>query len=132
MKPILRFLGLLCLLLTSVGHANEVEVVEVRLIKQGQSWQFRTTLRHADTGWRHYADGWRVVDNKGKVLGQRTLYHPHVDEQPFTRGLDGVVIPDGNHIVFVEAHDKKHGWSKQRVRIDLRKMKGDRYSIGIR
>jgi hypothetical protein len=132
MKSILRCLGLLCFFLAPVGYANEVEVVEVKLIKQGKSWQFRTTLRHADTGWKHYADGWRVVDDRGKVLAHRTLYHPHVDEQPFTRGLDGVVIPGAVHIVFVEAHDKKHGWSKQRVRIDLRKMKGDRYSIGIR
>ncbi|GMQ92223.1 MAG: hypothetical protein BMS9Abin11_1545 [Gammaproteobacteria bacterium] len=37
--------------LASAGHANEIEVVEVKPIKQGKSWQFRTTLRHADTGW---------------------------------------------------------------------------------
>jgi hypothetical protein len=81
---------------------------------------FHVTLKHGDTGWDHYADAWRVVSSDGKELGLRTLYHPHVDEQPFTRSLGNVKIPSQMDTVFVEAHDKVHGWSKQRYKVKLR------------
>ncbi|MDX1650354.1 MAG: hypothetical protein R3263_10925, partial [Myxococcota bacterium] len=56
---------------------------------------FQATLRHADEGWSHYADLWVVEDETGRVLGRRVLRHPHVEEQPFTRGLRGVTVPEG-------------------------------------
>jgi len=86
-------------------------------------------LRHADTGWEHYADAWRVVTETGKILGTRTLYHPHEEEQPFTRSLRGVQIPQGIGVVIVEAHDKVHGWSGQRVKVDLARAAGERYQV---
>jgi hypothetical protein len=43
------------------------------------------------------------------VLGSRTLYHPHVDEQPFTRSLDNVAIPTDVTTVVIRAHDTVHG-----------------------
>jgi hypothetical protein len=113
----------------TVAHAGDVEVVAVTFDKQGKTWTVDTTLRHADSGWDHYANAWRVVTVDGSVVGTRTLYHPHVDEQPFTRSLSGVAIPDGTTVVFVEAHDKVHGWSKQRVRVDLTQSAGERYRV---
>ena len=87
-------------------------------------------LRHADTGWDHYADAWRVVTEKGEDLGTRTLYHPHENEQPFTRSLSNILIPKGINVIYVEAHDKVHGWSPQRIRVDIRQDKGERYTLG--
>ena len=72
-------------------------------------YSFRVTLSHGDTGWDHYADRWEVRDADGAVLGTRVLAHPHVDEQPFTRGLSGVSIPDGQSPVTIVAHDSIHG-----------------------
>jgi hypothetical protein len=109
--------------------ANEVEIVKTRFEKYGSTWTVDTTLRHNDTGWDHYADKWRVVDPQDKVLGERVLFHPHENEQPFTRSESGIVIPDTTTIVYVEAHDKVHGWSKQRVRVDLQSKKGDRFTV---
>jgi hypothetical protein len=37
------------------------------------------------------------------------LSHPHTDEQPFTRALAGVRIPDGVTEVTVRAHDSVDG-----------------------
>lgn len=113
----------------SPALANEVEIVHTQFEKIGNTWTVNTTLRHHDTGWDHYADKWRVVDRHGKVLGERVLFHPHENEQPFTRGESGIKIPDTTTIVYVEAHDKVHGWSKQRVRVDLKNSKGDRYTV---
>lgn len=120
------------LLLIGTGQlavAGEVEIVKVQIRAAGNSWHANVTLRHDDTGWEHYADAWQVVDENGKLLGKRVLYHPHVNEQPFTRSLSGIEIPAGTQVVYVEAHDKVHGWSKQRVRIDLNASSGDRYEV---
>jgi len=86
-------------------------------------------LQHPDTGWDHYADAWRVVTPEGEVLGTRLLTHPHVNEQPFTRSLNGVNIPRGVTKVIVEARDSKDGWAKQRVVVDLRRRQGPRYRV---
>ena len=108
--------------------AGQVEIVHARFDKAGDGWLVEVTLRHQDTGWDHYADGWQVVDGAGQVLGHRTLFHPHVDEQPFTRSLM-VRIPEGVHQVFVEAHDKVHGWSPQRLAVDLTQASGPGYEV---
>ncbi len=126
------WLGFVLLCLAGMaGHAiaGQVEIVQTQFISRGGVWQVYTTLRHGDTGWEHYADAWRVVTETGDVLGTRTLFHPHVDEQPFTRSQGGIQIPKDVHIVFVEAHDKEHGWSPQRVQVDLRQDKGERFTV---
>jgi hypothetical protein len=120
---------LVALLPWAAIQANEVEVVSTEFSRQGNNWYVSTTLRHRDSGWDHYADQWRVVDEKGNVLGKRILYHPHEHEQPFTRSQGGIEIPAGTKTVFVEGHDKVHGWSRQRVRVDLTRKSGDRFSV---
>jgi len=111
-------------------QANEVEIVNVSFRHTGGgNWSVDVTLRHADTGWDQYADAWRVLADDGKVLGTRTLVHPHVDEQPFTRSLGGVAIPAGMTTVYVEAHDSVHGWSPQRVQVNLDKARGERFEV---
>lgn len=100
--------------------ANEVQIVDVKVEKQRAVWVFHVTLKHNDTGWDHYADAWRVVTTNGKEIAKRTLYHPHENEQPFTRSLGDVQIPANVNEVFVEAHDKVHGWSKQRFKVKIR------------
>lgn len=129
MRMLLRLLAGLFAFASAAAHAGDVEVVAVTFDKQGGTWSVNTTLRHADSGWDHYADAWRVVTVDGRVLGTRTLYHPHVDEQPFTRSLSGIAIPGSTTVVFVEAHDKVHGWSRQRVRVDLTQSTGERYRV---
>jgi hypothetical protein len=43
----------------------------------------------------------------GTVLGTRVLLHPHEDEQPFTRELENVRIPDTVRSVSVRAWMKR-------------------------
>lgn len=90
------------------GNAD-VLAVEVRKTGAG-TYAFAVTVRHDDTGWDHYADRWEVLDPDGSVLATRVLGHPHVDEQPFTRSLSGVAIPEGITSVRIRAHDKVHGF----------------------
>jgi len=116
-------------ILTSPVFANDVEIIKVVLTKRAGTWQADVTLKHQDEGWKHYADGWRLVDSNGNEIGKRTLYHPHVNEQPFTRSLTGFYLAEKMKVIFVEAHDLKHGWSADKVKIDLSKPSGDRYQI---
>lgn len=113
----------------NTAMADEVEIVKVMLEPAAHRWTFHVTLQHEDTGWEHYADGWRIVDDKGNELGFRKLWHPHQNEQPFTRTLANVLVPKDVNIIYIEAHDKVHGWSKQRVRINMKEKKGKRYEI---
>ena len=55
----------------------------------------------------------------GEIIATRTLHHPHVDEQPFSRSLSGVKIPDAVKQVVVRGHDSVHGYGGEEQRVDL-------------
>ena len=110
---------LIATLTASVSLASDVEIVNVEATQSGGVWRFDVTLRHADTGWEHYADGWEVLTPDGTSLGLRVLAHPHVNEQPFTRSLGGVVIPEGLSEVTIRARDNVDGWSAETYTVEL-------------
>jgi hypothetical protein len=93
----------------SPNMAGEVDVVNVVAQQtSAQTYRFDVTLRLADEGWDHYANKWDVVDPSGRVLGERILHHPHVNEQPFTRSLSSIKIPDDIDFVMIRGHDSVH------------------------
>ena len=106
-------------LVASAATAEPPEIREVTFDRTGDTARFSVTLAHPDTGWDHYADGWRVEDADGQVLDTRILVHPHVNEQPFTRSLGGVTIPDGTETVYIRAKCSVDGWSEDRVAVSL-------------
>ncbi|MEM6481405.1 MAG: hypothetical protein AAF681_06125 [Pseudomonadota bacterium] len=113
-------LALICVVITaSAAIADEPEVLNVSVSKAGMVWVVSVTLQHDDTGWDHYADGWEVLDARGGRLGYRKLMHPHVEEQPFTRSLSGIVIPDGTREIFIRTRCSTHGWSTELTRVEL-------------
>ena len=94
----------------SGGVAGEADVIEAKIRpEQDGSFTISATLRHADSGWKHYADRWEVLGPQGQVLAKRVLWHPHVEEQPFTRSLGDITIPQGIERVTIRAHDSVHG-----------------------
>ncbi len=90
--------------------ADDAKIVDAKILSAGGERQFQihVTLEHADTGWDHYANRWDVLDQDGNLLGSRTLHHPHVNEQPFTRSLS-LTIPPGVTRVTIVASDSVHG-----------------------
>lgn len=100
--------------------ADDATITHVAASKSSGMWQFDVTVLHDDTGWDHYVDAWRIVDGKGNVLGVRNLAHPHVGEQPFTRSLSGVKIPDGVDEVNIQTRDLPGGWSSSSTTVKLR------------
>lgn len=114
----LRFVPILCLA-SGAALADPAQVVSVEARASGSDWQFSVTLEHGDTGWEDYADGWRIELEDGSVLGTRVLHHPHVNEQPFTRSLSGVVIPEGVSQVHIRARTNTDGWAEERFAYEL-------------
>lgn len=105
MKAIVLFL---C---NATASLADMPVVERAVATPGRDgWTIAVTIRHSDEGWDHYADGWSVFAPDGTELAHRALLHPHVDEQPFTRALSGIAIPDGEVRLTLRAHDLVHGW----------------------
>ena len=99
--------------------AGEADVIDAKVSKSGNSYSFSVTVVHNDTGWDHYANKWDVVAPDGTVLDTRTLHHPHVNEQPFTRNLSGVEIPGNITSVSIRAHDTIHGYGGKTFPLDL-------------
>lgn len=130
MKSLLISL-LLMTAIASNSFGDDVRIKKVIFKQETKGlWTVSVTVSHQDEGWKHYADQWRVVNSEnGKVLGARILAHPHVDEQPFTRSLSNIPIPEGVTDVYIEGHDTIHGWSPHKVKIDMSKNKGRRYEI---
>ncbi len=121
----MRSLGLLLValgvaILPPAATAKDAHVVGVKAVRSSDgTWRFDVTVRSNDTGWKKYADRWEVVGPGGKVLGRRVLLHPHENEQPFTRSLSGVRIPDRIKQVTVRAHDKVNGYGGKSVTVTL-------------
>jgi hypothetical protein len=103
----------------AAARGGEADVLGVEVACEERTCAFAVTLRHADTGWDHYADRYEIVAPDGRVLGTRVLQHPHVDEQPFTRRLPGIEIPPGVARVRVRAGDSVHGFGGAEVEVEV-------------
>ena len=113
--------GLAALLLwAGAAVAGEADVVEAEATQEGAgAWRFDVTVAHADEGWDHYADKWEVLAPDGSLLGTRVLLHPHETEQPFTRSLGGVAVPEAVTQVTLRAHDSVHGLGGGETTVEL-------------
>ncbi len=114
--------ALMLLMMTGICVAGEADIVGVEAARASDgTWSFDVTVSHDDEGWDHYANRWDVVTPDGTVLGTRTLLHPHETEQPFTRSLRGVSVPDGVVSVTLRANDSVHGTGGREISVDLLK-----------
>ena len=117
--PLRFLLNVMIVCTINTVSAGEADVISVRVQHNGgDSFQFITTVEHADTGWKHYANAWEVLDMDGNVIGKRVLHHPHVDEQPFTRSMR-LTVPPGIKKVQVRAVDSIHDTGGKIVVVNL-------------
>ena len=85
--------------------ASEADVIDAEVKQEDDgSYTINVTVQHADEGWNHYADHWLILDKDEQVIAARKLMHPHVKEQPFTRNLSYIEIPDDVAEVTIRAH----------------------------
>lgn len=119
-----------CLMLPAArfAAASPVEVVMAVFERAQGGWRVSVTLRHGDTGWDHYANVWVVETLDGSELGRRVLFHPHEDEQPFTRS-QRIAIPAHLTRVRVRAGDNLSGIDSNSVVVDLTRRDGERFQV---
>lgn len=102
------------------AHAGEADVIAAKARRGGDGkWSFAVTIRSNDKGWKYYCDRFEVRAPDGRVLGVRRLLHPHEDEQPFTRDLEGVEIPPGLPGVLIRAHHSARGYDGRVLKLKL-------------
>jgi hypothetical protein len=105
------------------GRYPDVVAVELRNVGDGVYDVVVTVSSPYDTPER-YADGWRVLDPEGNVLGIHTLLHDHANEQPFTRMQRGVAIPVDVARVTIEGRDQANGFGGATITIDVPRTDG--------
>ena len=135
--PILLFF--LCLLSSSIYAQNtaDADVIKVLAIETAPNiWKFDVTVQHPDQDWKDYCDGWNVVLENGHVvlpdsssIFTRTLFHPHIHEQPFTRSQSGLYIPPDNGFVRVQAHDLKAGFGGKELLLKLENTQSEQITV---
>lgn len=95
----------------STGEQRFPDVVGVEISgERSAGLSFAVTISSPYDSPERYADGIRVRSADGTVFGETTLTHGHASEQPFTRSVTGVKVPDGVTEVVVEARDQANGW----------------------
>lgn len=104
---------------TGDGRTGCADVIDGSIVATAAGFTVSATVRSADTGWDKYADAWQVRAPDGEVLAERVLTHPHESEQPFTRSLTGVQIPQEMTIVVLAAHDLVAGFCGAEFAIEV-------------
>ena len=109
-------------LFVATASAGEADVVDVKAKqKNNGSYSFKVSVQHEDEGWDHYANRWEVLSEDGTIIATRVLHHPHVNEQPFTRSMSGIEIPEDLKFVLVRAHDSQHEYGGKVFKVELLK-----------
>ena len=95
------------------------DVLSTELEPTDDTWRLHATLSSPYDTPERYADAFRALDEDRTVLGVRELAHDHANEQPFTRSLDGLEIPDDVERITVEGRDQRNGWSGTTVELEV-------------
>ena len=101
--------------------ASDAKIIKASAeLTSAKKFNISVTVEHADEGWDHFANAWRVFSTEGELIGERALHHPHVKEQPFTRTLLGLEVPSDLNEVVIVAVCSKTGESKASYKLKLR------------
>ena len=120
-----------------VAAAPDADITNVyaRQEKNG-TWTFHVSVRHPDRSYDDFADGWDLVTGAGQVLKveshhrfTKVVRRPHLKEQPFTRTVKGVVIPESVEKLKVRAHDSRAGFGGKEVLVHLNRRFGNNFSV---
>lgn len=95
------------------------DVVAVAVSRGSDTYSFEVTISSPYDSPARYADAFRVVGDDGQVYGIRELTHDHANEQPFTRSLGAMEIPETVDEVTIQGRDRVYGWGGETVTVEL-------------
>lgn len=112
-------LALTCASPLAMAGAADVIAASARQTPDG-TWSFEVTMRCDDRGADYFCDRFEVLTPTARVVGVRRLLHDHSDEQPFTRDLQGVRVPDGfPRGVLIRGHHNIRGYEGAALKLAL-------------
>lgn len=82
-------------------------------------FHFTVTISSEYDSEERFADAFRVRSTDGDEYAVRELGRHHADEQPFTRELGEVEIPEEVTVVVIEGRDSDNGWGGETIEVDL-------------
>lgn len=104
----------------STAEQRHPDIIAVEIADAGDGrFNLDVTVSSPYDTAERYADGWRVLDPAGTVLGEHTLTHDHASEQPFTRTQSGVEIPSDVSSVTVEGRDQEFGYGGDTMTVEV-------------
>ncbi len=95
------------------------DVIDAELEPAGDTWRLSATLSSPYDTPERYSDAFRALTPDGEELGVRVLLHDHANEQPFTRALTDLQIPDDVDTIIVEGRDLEHGWGGETITLEV-------------
>jgi hypothetical protein len=104
---------------TSPEEQRFPDVIDATAELRSTGWTFSATISSPYDTPERYADAWRVVGPDGEVFGVRELTHDHASEQPFTRSLSGIEVPETVDLVTIEGRDLVNGWGGATFEVTL-------------
>lgn len=118
-------LSLTCASPLAMAGAADVIAATARQAADG-TWSFEVTMRCDDRGADYFCDRFEVLTPTARVVGVRRLLHDHTDEQPFTRDLRGVTVPEGfPRGVVIRGHHNIRGYDGAALKLDLPERAGN-------
>jgi len=106
-------------ILTNGNCADVVNAIARR--SDDGTWTFDVTISSPyESGWGQYSDEFQIISiSDDIILGTRSLAHPHPNEQPFTRSLGGIIIPNDLSMVSITARDSINGYCGEVLDLEL-------------
>jgi hypothetical protein len=103
---------------TTGAEQKYTDGIEAGLEPSGEAtWALSVTISSPHDPLERYADGWRVLDPAGTVLGEQELAHDHASEQPSTHSQFGLEIPRDVEEITAGGRDLKNGYGSDMVTI---------------
>ncbi len=110
MKKLLLIVALVVTNVTFILSKDiEANILKVTTTKSENSYTFNVRVKSDETGCKQYCNWWEILDEKGRLLYRRILFHSHPTEQPFTRS-GGSLKLDKNQKVYIRAHMNNLGY----------------------
>ena len=107
---------------TILTNGNCADVINATALRSDDgTWTFDVTISSPyESGWGQYADEFQIISiSDDIILGTRSLAHPHPNEQPFTRSLGGIIIPNDLSMVSITARDSINGYCGEVFDLEL-------------
>ena len=107
---------------TILTNGNCADVINASALRSDDgTWTFDVTISSPyESGWGQYADEFQIISiSDDIILGTRSLAHPHPSEQPFTRSLGGIIIPNDLSMVSITARDSINGYCGEVLDLEL-------------